>query len=656
MTRSAIRTSPRRTAAAAAANGQTVRKATAPTILGPVASLERHLPADWWRDLFGELYLRTDGDVVENADSTREDVDTLIRVAGVQPEHRILDLCCGQGRHTLELAARGYGSVTGIDQSQYLLSLAKKRAQKAQLPVRFRREDARDLSEPSGAYDRIAIMGNSFGYFEAESDDAALLEKVRRCLVVGGMLTLDITDGDWMRANFAPHSWEWIGPRQLVCRQREIAKDGERLVSREIVLDLGKGVVADQFYAERLYSRRRIAELLERAGFADVRMHDGPGTISDRGQDLGLLQSRMMITAVATDPKVSRIHADTAEARDVMVVMGDPRLPDSNKRNGQYNEEDLVVVERAKEALARLPGYRISYLNNHATLAQRLAERRGAFVLNLCDEGLNNRADMEAHVPALMESLGIRYSGAGPACLTMCFDKSATSGIAHSLGVPCPREVFIPATGAISDLGAAVPGIFKPNAADGSFGITADGIVRTVEAAYAEAEKRRNRYPGRSWLLQEYLEGDEYSVTLIGNPGHEMRVLPIVQFDFSQLPAGEAPIRSYAAKWEVGTAAYTEIVTREATTLTETEKAELGEHSKRLFARLGCRDYARFDYRRSADGTIRFLEANPNPGWCWDATMVIAGKFAGLEYHDVLDLILQAAIRRHDSTSPALVR
>jgi len=646
MTRSAIRTTPRRTSAAA--SGQSVRKATAPTILGPVASLERHLPADWWRDLFGELYLQTDGDVVENADSTREDVDALIRVARLEPEHRILDLCCGQGRHTLELATRGFGKVTGIDQSQYLLSLAKKRAQKAALPVRFRREDARDLSEPAAAYDRVAIMGNSFGYFEAESDDVALLEKVRRTLVPGGLLTLDITDGDWMRANFAPHSWEWIGARQLVCRQREIAQDGARLISREIIIDLGKGVVKDQFYAERLYSRRRIAELLEQAGFEDVRVHDGPGTISDRGQDLGLLQHRMLITAVATDPKVSRLHTETIEARDVVVVTGDPRLSDANKRNGRYNEEDLVVVDRMKEALAQLPGYRISYLNHHATLAQRLSERRGAFVLNLCDEGLNNRADMEAHVPALMESMGIRYTGAGPACLTMCFDKSATSGIARSLGVPCPREVFIPAAGPVPDLSGAVPGIFKPNAADGSFGITADGIVQTVEAANAEIAKRRDRYPGRSWLLQEYLTGDEYSVTLIGNPGDEMRALPIVQFDFSQLPAGEAPIRSYAAKWEIDTAAYTEIVTREATTLTETEKSELAEHSKRLFARLGCRDYARFDFRRGNDGTIRFLEANPNPGWCWDATMIIAGKFAGLEYHDVLDLILKAAIRRHD--------
>ncbi len=112
-------------------------------VRGPVADLERHLPAEWWRELFGVLYLRTDGDVVENPASTRADVDALVHVAGLKPEHRILDLCCGQGRHALELSGRGFDLVTGIDQSAYLLGLARRRARQAGLPVRFKRGDAR---------------------------------------------------------------------------------------------------------------------------------------------------------------------------------------------------------------------------------------------------------------------------------------------------------------------------------------------------------------------------------------------------------------------------------------------------------------------------------------------------------------------------------
>src|SRR5579863_5379852 len=78
---------------------------TAPArTLGPVSDLERHLPSEWWRTLFNSLYLETDGDVVENDQNTRQEVDLLIAAAGVERRDRILDLCCGQGRHSLDLA------------------------------------------------------------------------------------------------------------------------------------------------------------------------------------------------------------------------------------------------------------------------------------------------------------------------------------------------------------------------------------------------------------------------------------------------------------------------------------------------------------------------------------------------------------------------
>ncbi|MBV8937028.1 MAG: D-alanine--D-alanine ligase, partial [Alphaproteobacteria bacterium] len=69
--------------------------------MGPVSDLERHLPSDWWRTLFNSLYLETDGDIIENDRNTAEEVDLLIRSVGLERNDRILDLCCGQGRHSL---------------------------------------------------------------------------------------------------------------------------------------------------------------------------------------------------------------------------------------------------------------------------------------------------------------------------------------------------------------------------------------------------------------------------------------------------------------------------------------------------------------------------------------------------------------------------
>src|SRR3546814_8063957 len=70
------------------------------------------------------------------------------------------------------------------------------------------------------------------------------------------------------------------------------------------------------------------------------------------------------------------------------------------------------------------------------------------------------------------------------------------------------------------------------------------------------------------------------------------------------------------------------------------------DYSCLMFERLGCRDYARFDFRADAAGTPKLLEVNPNPGWCWDGKFNLMAAFDGLRYADLLRLILEAAQNR----------
>ena len=241
--------------------------------LGPVSDLERHLPSDWWRTLFNAVYLQTDGDVVENDGNTAKDVELLIRAAGLEPNDRVLDLCCGQGRHTIELARRGFRHVTGVDRSRYLVRLARKRARGAGVQASFHEGDARKFRLPEASFNCAALMGNSFGYFDREEDDVAVLAQVRRVLKPNGVLALDLVDGEWMRRNYEPRSWEWIDQNQFVCRERTLAADGQRLITREVVVHAERGVIADQFYAERLYTKDGIQRLLEKTGFRNIRHH-----------------------------------------------------------------------------------------------------------------------------------------------------------------------------------------------------------------------------------------------------------------------------------------------------------------------------------------------------------------------------------------------
>jgi D-alanine-D-alanine ligase len=72
----------------------------------------------------------------------------------------------------------------------------------------------------------------------------------------------------------------------------------------------------------------------------------------------------------------------------------------------------------------------------------------------------------------------------------------------------------------------------------------------------------------------------------------------------------------------------------------------IAAQAKRLFARLGCRDYARFDFRVAADGEPKLMEVNPNPAWAYDGKLAFMAGFAGIDYPGVLELIVDAALSR----------
>ena len=375
--------------------------------LGPVADLEAHLPEEWWRKLFNALYVKTDGDVVENIENTRREVDFIVSSAAIQPHSHILDLCCGQGRHCLELARRGFKHVMGLDRSRYLVRLAKKRAQNEGLQVLFKEGDARNPRLPESSIDCVAIMGNSFGYFSNKQDDEKVLTAVGKILRPSGQLVLDITDGGHMHEHFEKRSWEWIDEHHFVCRERSISQDGERLISREVIVHDEMGVIADQFYAERLYTRESIGKLLEKTGFRNVRHHGHAEALSDRDQDLGMMARRILLSADAPHLPV-RKGRGKLQALDVTVLMGDHRLPDQVKRGGTFNPEDLETVRKLKDALERAAELQVPLPRQprHAGARPRRAAHRSR--LQPLRRGLEQRPLQGAARPGAARGAGHR--------------------------------------------------------------------------------------------------------------------------------------------------------------------------------------------------------------------------------------------------------
>ena len=327
------------------------------------------------------------------------------------------------------------------------------------------------------------------------------------------------------------------------------------------------------------------------------------------------------------------------------VLTGDPRLPDLTKRGQRYNEEDLATHAAMRAALQGLNRFALEVFDDHARLLERFAADPPALVLNFCDTGFRNIATQELHVPALLELLGVRYSGATPACMAICYDKQIVRLVAEAIGIPVPRETYLAPEESLEATGIMLPALIKPNQADGSVGITKDAVVRTPAEAKAYLAWLQRELPGRAVLVQEYLPGPEYGVGLIGNPEDGLVALPPLEVDYARLPAGLAPILSYESKAMPDSPYWTEIKFKPAEAAPQVQAA-IADQARRLFARLGCRDYARFDFRVAADGEPKLMEVNPNPAWAYDGKLAFMAGFAGIDYPGMLEMIVDAALRR----------
>ena len=616
-------------------------------ILGPVLNLEEHVRPDWWRSIFNQLYLKTDADVVADQNITRQEIDLFSNFLSLSKEDRILDLCCGQGRHSLELARRGFRNTDGLDRSSYLIQKAKSNAKKENLNIRFREGDARKLPYSADSFDVIMILGNSFGYFETIQDDIRVLKEVFRVLKPWGRLLIDVTDGEYLKKNFQPRSWEWIDKKHFVCRERSLSVDSNRLISREVIVNSEKGVIADQFYAERLYSRENIEKLMALIGFNDFTFHGEIATDSKRNQDLGMMKQRIILTSKAKKEWTTTIKKPKKSVKEVVVLLGDPNKPDLLKPLCVFDEDDLYTIDKLKSSLKELKGYHFAYLNNHDTLIPDLMKFEGKidFVLNLCDEGYDNDPRKELHIPALLEKLGIQYTGAGPQCLAYCYDKSLVRGIAKEMEIPVPRAFFIKPEDTTFKLPVVFPVIVKPNFGDSSFGITQRSIANNFEELTSAISEIREKFGyDKSIIIEEFLTGSDISVGIIGNPPDSYTILPITEEDYSSLPSSLPRLCGYEAKW-LPDSPYWNIKSIPAK-LPENTKNIITECCLKLFERLECRDYTRFDWRLDSHGNPKLLEVNPNPGWCWDGHLAKMSKILGLSYTEMLGSILQAAEQR----------
>jgi len=196
------------------------------------------------------------------------EIDQAMTHLGLSPGAHLLDLCCGVGRHTLELARRGF-QMTGVDKTSIYLDRARKQADIEGLQVEFVQEDMRNFYRPE-TFDGAINLFTSFGYFEDPREDRQVVMNLYRSLKPGGTLVMEMMGKEVLARVFRDRDWhEEDGI--IFMEERKISKNWSWVESRWIML---KGNQRAEFTISlRLYSAAELTSLLRECGFNSVEIY-----------------------------------------------------------------------------------------------------------------------------------------------------------------------------------------------------------------------------------------------------------------------------------------------------------------------------------------------------------------------------------------------
>lgn len=194
-----------------------------------------------------------------------EEVEQVLKLLDLQAGARVCDLCCGIGRHSLELARRGF-EVTGVDRTARYLAQARARAKDEGLNVEFVAEDARSFSRPE-VFDLVVNLLTSFGYFEDEDDDRKVLANIYSSLKSNGRLVMDLVGKEVLARIFRERDWDQLDDA-IILKEAKLSEDWSRIENRWILIKDGRQ--HEGRFSLRLYSAAELKELLKRCEFSQV--------------------------------------------------------------------------------------------------------------------------------------------------------------------------------------------------------------------------------------------------------------------------------------------------------------------------------------------------------------------------------------------------
>jgi D-alanine-D-alanine ligase len=330
----------------------------------------------------------------------------------------------------------------------------------------------------------------------------------------------------------------------------------------------------------------------------------------------------------------------------VLVLYNEPVLP-ADHPDAESEHEILYTVDFVSKTLIEA-GFEVTRLGVNTdpdVLLAGLRSHQPDGVFNLF-EGTADHGNTEAFVVGLLEWLGLPFTGSPFQTLGLARSKHLTKHLFQGAGLPTP-EFFVIKELPVPECPLEWPVIVKPALEDASVGLD-QGSVVTDQAALDQRVRHLLTTYGPPVLVEQFIRGREFNVGIIEAP--ELRVLPVSEVLFVEKDPAYWPIVTYDAKWKPGSHDYEATPPRYPAEIAPKLAERLGNLACQAYRLLGCRDYARVDFRVRPSGKPYLLEVNPNPDFSPTAGLAGGLVSAGLSHAEFSVALMRTALSRAKSS------
>ena len=310
----------------------------------------------------------------------------------------------------------------------------------------------------------------------------------------------------------------------------------------------------------------------------------------------------------------------------------------------EYDEDE--TIEAIKNVLV-LDGHTVELIHADQDFVERLKNAHVDFIFNIA-EGIRGES-RESHVPAILEMLGIPYSGSGVLSQAVTLSKSRSKEILGYYHIPTPKyQLFKNPKESLRGY-LKFPLIVKPDAQGSSAGIINNSVVDNPKALQTQIEWVIENF-GIPVLVEEFCNGREFTVAIIGN--EPPTVLPIIEITFDHLPNKFAKIDSYESKWEFDTVDKNVNPLVCPAKIPQTLQNAIEKIALDTFTVFECKDFCRIDIRLNKHDIPQVLDVNclaglnPNPKF--HSRFPLACSVGGLSYEDTILTIVHSALKRNN--------